>query len=268
MEPPDTYIIRGGIEGQKRLEVLSRVLWPTTSRLLTEAGLAPGMTCLDLGCGGGDVTVRLASIVGPQGQVTGVDMDETILDLARRDATRLGLANVQFQQLNVQDWSDESRYDCVYARFLLSHLANPLGLLRRMLRAVRPGGVAVVEDIDAGGHFCYPPCAGFDAFVRLYRTAAVRRGVDADIGPKLHGMLFDAGWRDLQLNVIQPTFTSGEGKRMALLTLSNIADSILAGELATEVELQSIMDDLTRFTDDPRTLISLPRIFQLWARRE
>jgi SAM-dependent methyltransferase len=268
METPGTYIIRGGVEGQKRLEVLARVLWPTTSRLLAEAGLAPGMTCLDLGCGGGDVTVRLAAAVGPRGQVTGVDVDETILGLARWDATRLGLANVEFRRLDVQDWGDESRYDCVYARFLLTHLADPPGLLRRMLRAVRPGGVAVVEDIDASGHFCYPPCAGFDAYVRLYRAAAARRGADADIGPKLHGMLLDVGWRDPQLNVIQPAFTSGEGKRMALLTLTNIAGSVLAGGLATAAELQSVMDDLERFTDEPRTLISLPRIFQLWGRRE
>src|SRR5262245_48801192 len=262
MKTPGTYIIRGGVEGQNRLEVLARLLWPTTARLLAEAGLAPGMTCLDLGCAGGDVTLQLAALVGSQGQVIGVDMDETKLGLARHSATRLGLRNVQFRQLNVQDWVDESQYDCIYARCLLTHLADPLGVLRQMLRAVRAGGVAVVEDIDFAGHFCYPPCAGFDAYVRLYRAAAARLGADADIGPKLHGMLLDAGWRNPQLKVIQPTFTSGEGKQIALLTLINIADSVRAGELANEAELQSVIDDLRRFTDDPRTLIGFPRIFQ------
>jgi 2-polyprenyl-3-methyl-5-hydroxy-6-metoxy-1,4-benzoquinol methylase len=120
------YIIRGGVEGKKRLEVLARVMWPTTERVLREAGLAPGMTCLDLGCGGGDVTLQLATAVGPQGRVIGVDMDEIKLELARQLATRAGLGNVQFQQLNVQDWIEESRYDCIYSRFLLTHLADPL----------------------------------------------------------------------------------------------------------------------------------------------
>jgi SAM-dependent methyltransferase len=268
MNTPGTYIIRGGVEGRKRLEVLARVMWPTTARLLAEAGVAPGMACLDLGCGGGDVTVQLAALVSPQGQVTGMDMDETKLDLARQNATRLGLANVQFRRLDVRDWGDESQYDCLYARFLLSHLPDPLGVLLQMLRATRPGGVAVVEDVDFSGHFCYPPCAGFDTYVRLYRAAAARLGVDADIGPKLHGMLLDAGWRNLQLHVIHPTFTSGEGKMMALLTLTNIADSVLAAGLVTEAELQAAVADLTRFIDDPRTLISMPRMFQLWGRRE
>ena len=262
------YIIRGGVEGKKRLEVLARAMWPTTSRVLEQAGLAPAMTCLDLGCGGGDVTLQLATIVGPKGQVVGLDMDETKLDMARQTATRLALANVQFRKSNVQDWIEESRYDCIYCRFLLTHLTDPLRLLRQMLRAVRPGGIVVVEDIDLGGSFCHPPCAGFDAYVRLYRAAAARQGADADIGPKLYGMLVDARWRNVNVNVVQPTFASGEGKQLAVLTLINIADSLLAEELVTGPELQSAIDDLNRFTDDPRTLVSLPRVFQLWGQRE
>jgi hypothetical protein len=68
--------------------------------------------------------------------------------------------------------------------------------------------------------------------------------------------------------VIHPVFTSGEGKQLAMLTLINIADSVVAAGLATKGELKSVIDDLTRFTDDPRTLISMPRVFQLWGRRE
>ncbi|MGZ5009804.1 MAG: class I SAM-dependent methyltransferase [Methylobacter sp.] len=262
------YIIRGGIEGKKRLEVLARVMWPTTSRLLAEAGVAPGMTCLDLGCGGGDVTLQLAALTGPQGRVTGVDMDETKLDLAQQAAKRDGLENVQFRRLNVQDWSEESQYDCIYSRFLLTHLADPLQVLRQMLQAVRPGGLVLIEDIDFSGHFCQPPCAGFDTYVRLYRMAARRQGADADIGPKLYGMMLDAGWREVKVNVIQPMFTSGEGKQIAVLTLTNIADSLLDEKLTSESELQAAIDDLTRFTNDSRTLVSMPRVFQLWGRRE
>src|ERR1700722_4765117 len=169
------YIIRGGVEGKKRLEVLARVMWPTTSRLLAEAGLAPGMTCLDLGCGGGDVTLQLATLGGPRGHVTGGDMDEVKLDLGRQTATRLGLANVQFRKLIVQDWIEESQYDCIYCRFLLTHLAEPLQVLRQMLHAARPGGMAVGEGIEDGSSFCYPHCPGFDAFLRLYRAAAARQ---------------------------------------------------------------------------------------------
>lgn len=261
------YIIRGGIEGKKRLEVLARVMWPTTSCLLEEAGVVPGMNCLDLGCGGGDVTVQLAALTGPHGRVTGVDMDAIKLELAQRNATQDGLENVEFRKLKVQDWIEESQYDCVYSRFLLSHLTDPLQVLHRMLRAVRPGGLALLEDIDFGGHFCEPRCQAFDTYARLYRLAAKKQGADPDIGPKLYGMMLDAGWQDVHVKVVQPIFTSGEGKQMAVLTLTNIADSLLDEKITTATELRCAIDDLTRFSDDPRTLISLPRIFQLWGRR-
>jgi len=262
------YIIRGGVEGKKRLEVLARVLWPTASRLLEEAGLTEGMRCLDLGCGGGDVALQLAALVGTKGLVVGLDMDEVKLDMAQQSAMRLGLANVQFRKSNVHDWMEESQYDCIYSRFLLTHLPDPLSVLQQMLRATRTGGIAIVEDIDFSGSFCHPPCAGFDAYVRLYRSAAARQEADADIGPKLYGMFLDAGWRNVKVNVIQPTFSSGEGKQLAVLTLTNIAESLLEENLVTEPELQSAIDELARFTEDPRTLMSLPRVFQVWGRRE
>ena len=90
MSTTTRYIIRGGVEGKKRLEVLSRVMWPTTSGLLARAGMKPGMCLLDLGCGGGDVTLQLASLVGAQGRVVGVDMDGTKLELAAKTAAERG----------------------------------------------------------------------------------------------------------------------------------------------------------------------------------
>jgi SAM-dependent methyltransferase len=259
------YIIRGGVEGTKRLKVLARALWPTTDRLLQQAGLAPGMTCLDLGCGGGDVTLKLAELVGPEGKVVGVDMDEIGLDLARESARNMGQGNVEFRCLNVKDWNEDARYDFIYSRFLLTHLTDPRQMLERMLRATRPGGVVVVEDIDFTGCFCHPASAAFDAYVRLYRAAALRQGADADIGPKLYGMLLDAGWCDVTLNVVQPTFASGEAKQLPLLTLVNIADSLLEAKLILESDLQSAVVELTRFTDDPRSIMSATRVFQLWG---
>src|ERR1700752_626656 len=67
------YIIRGGLEGRARLEVLSRLMLPTTLSLLDRAGFRPGMNCLEIGCGSGDVAFDLAGIVGPAGRVVATD---------------------------------------------------------------------------------------------------------------------------------------------------------------------------------------------------
>ena len=51
------YAIRGGKEGKERLNLLARVMLPTTSQLLKTVGFRKGMKCLDVGCGGGHVTL-------------------------------------------------------------------------------------------------------------------------------------------------------------------------------------------------------------------
>ena len=82
----DHYVIRGGIEGRERLRVLSRVMQPTTLSLFNRVNVKRGMVCLDVGCGGGDVTFNLAQMVGSEGRVVGADIDETKLQLARQEA--------------------------------------------------------------------------------------------------------------------------------------------------------------------------------------
>lgn len=261
------YVIRGGIEGKQRLDVLSRALWPTTDAALKRSALAPGMTCLDLGCGAGAVTVEIARMVGAQGRVRGVDYDAVKVGFAREAAEVLGLTHLEFQQLDVREWNEESQYDFIYSRFLLTHLPDPVAVLERMRRAARPGGTLLIEDIDFSGHVWHPAGAALEKYVQLYQSVASRRGCDANIGPKLHGMLRAAGWHDLQLNIVQPAHHSGEGKHMALLTLRNIAEAVIAEQLATPEELEQTLAELEQYTADPHSLISLPRIFQWQARR-
>jgi ubiquinone/menaquinone biosynthesis C-methylase UbiE len=85
------YVLRGGRAGAERLRLLNRVKWPTTKPLLRVAGLRAGMSCLDVGCGGGDVTLKMAALVGAEGHVVGIDRDQSILHLARQEADKQGL---------------------------------------------------------------------------------------------------------------------------------------------------------------------------------
>ena len=76
------YVIRGGEEGKARLQIISDALWPSTLNLLNNAGIKTGMSCLDVGCGGGNVTLAMARLVGLSGMATGVDMDSAKMQLA------------------------------------------------------------------------------------------------------------------------------------------------------------------------------------------
>ena len=129
------YIIRGGEQGRARLLVLSRVMRPTTLSLLNQAGIRPGMNCLEIGCGSGDVAFDLARIVGPDGSVVATDIDEIKLRLAHQQAEQDHLTNLKFRLADILE-DELGNFDFVHARFVLTHLANPQKALRSEERRV------------------------------------------------------------------------------------------------------------------------------------
>lgn len=240
---------------------------PSTIPLLQRAGIAPGMACLDAGCGGGDVAFEMARMVSPGGHVVGTDIDDTKLDIARHEAASLDLTNAQFLHADALRDSPGETFDLVHARFLLSHLADPAAALANFHHSLRPGGVLVVEDVDFSGHFCHPANAAFDRYVELYRAASRRKGGDADIGPRLPGLVADAGFVDIEVSVAQHASTAGDVKVLTALTMENIVDAVVYEGLADRAEADRLVAELYEFGYRPDTICSTPRIFEVRARR-
>jgi SAM-dependent methyltransferase len=260
------YVLRGGDEGAKRLQLLARLKWPTTRRVLHRVGLRRGLRCLDVGCGIGEVTMLMAGWVGSEGRAVGIDANPAYVEMARQQARRLSL-NAEFRCGHAADLADEAAFDLVFARFLLCHLPEPARVIERMVRAARPGGIVVGEDLDFSGHFCYPQCHAFQRYVKLFTEAVARNGGDALIGPRLLGLWLDAGLKNVRLHVVQPTFWQGEGKLMAQVTLEHTREKLLAAGLIAAAELDSLLVELDAFARTPRTILSMPRIFQVWGRK-
>ena len=263
---PNDYVLRGGDHGAERLGLLASVKWPTTKSLLDRAGMRPGIRCLDVGCGAGAVTFRMAEAVQPTGRVTGIDFDERCVGLARLEAQRVGF-DVDFRTGSASDLEDCSAYDLVFGRFLLTHLPDPEPALEGMVRAARPGGVVVVEDIQFTGHFSYPVCPAFDRYVTLYQDVVRHKGGDPNIGPRLLGMFLDSGLMDVELEVIQPSYREGPGKRIASVTMEHIREAVVGAGLASHEEISGVTAEINSFADDPQTILSLPRIFQVWGKK-
>ncbi|HKV87531.1 MAG TPA: methyltransferase domain-containing protein [Candidatus Dormibacteraeota bacterium] len=262
----ERYVISGGRRGYDRLQVLARERWPTTAALLARAGLKSGMKVADLGCGGGQVTMELARIVAPA-HVTGFDMDEVKLALAREAAAERGIDNVEFRAMNLHDWREPDAYGAVYTRFVLQHLRQPIEILIRMWEAVRPGGVLIVEDADFDGWESHPKSAALDFFLRTYAEAIRRSGGDHSIGRKLYAMFLEAGIPRPELTLTQPVYLEGEGKSLPWSTLEASAGSILAENIASRAEIDAALDGLSKLIDDTETLVLGPRLFHLWSRR-
>jgi SAM-dependent methyltransferase len=196
----------------------------------------------------------------------GVDLDETKLDIARREAEQQGHSTVTFEVRDITEWEPRDLFDVVYARFLLTHLTDPGGLVSAMRRHIRPGGVIIVEDIDFRGHFAEPDCPALRRFVELYTKSVQARGADPNIGPRLPGLLRAAGFDDVQMKLVHPAALEGGIKLLACVTLENIAEAVVKDGLITEGTLRETIEELYAFARDRHTVLGGPRVFQAWGR--
>ena len=99
-----------------------------------------GDRVLDVGCGFGDTAIKLAGLVGPDGEVVGIDCCDAFLEFARKDIEARGLTNVSFLRGDAEISLPANEFDFVFARFGTMFFANPVAGLRNMRNALRPGG--------------------------------------------------------------------------------------------------------------------------------
>jgi len=99
-----------------------------------------GERVLDVGCGFGDTALRIAGIVGPRGQVLGVDAAPRFIESADRDAQAAGVDNVRFAAADVQTTQFQEQFDVAFSRFGTMFFANPVAAMRNVCRAIKPGG--------------------------------------------------------------------------------------------------------------------------------
>ena len=111
-----------------------------SAAVLPKLPIKTGMSVLDVGCGWGDMSIQVAEVVGPTGRVVGIDCVDAFLDEARKDAAAKGLTNIQFQRGDAEVALPENEFDYVVARFGTMFFTNPVAALRRMRKALKPGG--------------------------------------------------------------------------------------------------------------------------------
>ena len=257
------YIISGGQEGKNRLKLLADILKASTKSLLEADGSVLGKKILDVGCRGGDVSIMAAQMVGENGCITGLDFDNEIIKLAQQDAREQGIFNVQFQAIDAHDINYQNEFDIVYSRFLLSHIKEPKQVLGNMLNSLKPGGKIIVEDIQFSGHFCFPECKAFDAYLHYFVTSAKNNGHNPEIGPSLYKLFQETGVENIIYDHIQPSFNNGAGKWMAYITMDRIKDTVIKQGLADIATIKKVLNELEDFTKDEHSIISLPRIFRV-----
>ena len=173
-------------QARRRLALLEAWLDPGTIRHLETLGVGEEWHCLEVGGGGGSIVEWLCRRVGADGHVFATDISTRFLDA-------LDLPNLEVRRHDiVQDDLPEGAFDLVHARLVLTHLAERDKALRRMVKALKPGGWLLVEEMD-----CLtwipdptgdpPAVALFRKGVRAIEQIMSAAGVDLHYGRRLFG---------------------------------------------------------------------------------
>jgi ubiquinone/menaquinone biosynthesis C-methylase UbiE len=142
-----TYALGHSPAEVQRLKNQAAMLRPITERLLRSAGIDAGMRVLDLGCGAGDVSMLAAELVGPAGFIVGIDLSQEALNMARKRAQEAGLRQISFVRASVEEFSIDESFDLVIGRYILVHQPEPVALVRKAARLVRPGGALAFHEV-------------------------------------------------------------------------------------------------------------------------
>jgi ubiquinone/menaquinone biosynthesis C-methylase UbiE len=115
------------------------------------AQLEAGIEVMDVGCGAGRAMNFLASHF-PNSRFLGRDFSPEAIDQARRQASAMGVTNVQFEAVDAAEMDDSARFDLITAFDAIHDQMRPQRVLDNIHRALKPEGVFLMQDIAGSGH--------------------------------------------------------------------------------------------------------------------
>jgi ubiquinone/menaquinone biosynthesis C-methylase UbiE len=191
------YVLGHSTQELERLRASAALSEPYTRHLFHVAGITAGLRVLDVGCGGGDISLLLAQLVGPTGQVIGVDRSPEAIETAQRRAQALNLANVQFLLGDAGDVTFAELFaepfDAAVGRFVLMWCPQPVTVLQRVAAQVRPGGAIAFQEVDWSGYRALPPLPTWSQCTRWIIAALEYAGAEPYMGLKLSATFTEAG---------------------------------------------------------------------------
>jgi ubiquinone/menaquinone biosynthesis C-methylase UbiE len=164
-----------------------------TAHTLTLAGLGPGMRVLDVGCGAGDVSLLAASLVGPSGSVTGVDMNADAVQFTRARIERAKIPNITIEAGDITKLPYAAEFDAVIGRLVLLYLGDQVGAVKAFRNYVKPGGLIYFQEFCPPGVMSVPPIRTYEKARHYIEETFARAKITLYTGMHLAGMYREAG---------------------------------------------------------------------------
>lgn len=270
--PIEDYVLGNSTQEQERLKLQGRFLEKWTEQFLLSAGIEPGMSVLDLGCGVGDVSLLAARLVGPSGHVTGIDRDLVVIKKARERRDEGRSANVEFIHTDLLTFHAERSLDAVVGRYVLFFQLDPVAAIAHAAKQVRSQGIIVFHEMDVANRI--RSCPDGTLFERMYALIAETLrcgGVRVDLGLHLTDLFLNAGlpWPTIKAEVPVGGEPGSFIYRWFAETLRSLLPRIEQFGLASsdELDLDTLVARMEAEAVTLRPQLIGPLQFGAWTRR-
>jgi SAM-dependent methyltransferase len=265
------YALRRTPEEYERLRAQARMWEAATGRLLDRIGLTTGARCLDAGCGPGETMRLMAQRVGPDGTVTGIDVDAALAGQTEEALHEAGHKQCRtlVHDLGTDEAVPGGPYDIVLARLLLFHTPDRVAVVRRLWESVAPGGHLVLQDYDLSAADTEPEMPSVREVTRLLIAMFESVGCHTRAGLALPTWMERAGIGSPDgTDVAGYLETLGAGQSMLAGTFRSVLPAGLAHGVVTAGEAE---EALSRMADDvaldPGRPMLWPLMIGAWVTR-
>ena len=222
---------------QERLRLLGEWRDPITLARMEALGLGDGWSCLEVGVGGGSTARAMAARVAPTGRVTAADVNAGFLARLEgepRIETRL-------LDLRVDDFPAES-FDLIHTRLVLEHLPDRVGVMKRMVDWLRPGGWVFFEEPDTATAVVSPN----HLWVRHIQGYVAAVGYDVNTGRLLPSEVAGLGLVDMGMQIDTAAVQGGSDlARWYAMTIDAVRDGLVSEGAVTSEELDQVIAELS-----------------------
>jgi ubiquinone/menaquinone biosynthesis C-methylase UbiE len=242
---------------------------PRTRVLLDRLGLQPGWSVIDIGCGPRGILHLLSERVGPRGRVVGLEREPRFAATVRAEIARRGLTNVTVIEGNaLAPELEKGSFDLVHERLVAINVSARDTLVAQMMSLLRPGGTAVLQEVDNICWACEPAHPSWAAVLKAFHAVFRQGGGDPFVGRRLPELLRQAGSCDIEIATHVDFVMPGEYRRSHLVSLlDSIRDKILTASLMTHEELDRHRHALISHLNDPATTVIDKLLVQAWGRK-
>ncbi len=200
------YTMGYGEEFQKMLRRRSAEL--NSAHLLPH--LRPGMRLLDVGCGPGTISLGLARAVEP-GDLHGIDIEESQIEIARNAAAAGGHGNAHFRTGDATCLPfEDSSFDVVHSHALLMHVPGTDSVLAEMMRVLKPDGLISARDMIGASSFMHPELGDLAAAWQTFTNLIKANGGQPDMGKHLNWHLREAGFEAICASASFESYSGAE----------------------------------------------------------